>query len=233
MDVSLVIPAHNERDNIPTLVDACREAVSGFEGSHEIIVIDDGSTDGSGELLREIGEGEPMLRVIAHAPGENIGCHPSEIVGLKAATGDVMVFLPADLQIHPNVTPAFVEAAGRADIVASHRVNRADNAMRRFISAVNNRVERMVIGVDVNDAHSSMAFTRRAVDELIPSVVSQSALIPAEILLRAHRKGISVTEIEIEHFPRVAGRQTGATLSEIAGVQLDLLRLRRTVAREG
>lgn len=228
-DVSLVIPAHNERENIPRLIEACREGLAPIPGRHEIVLIDDGSTDGSGELLATLDE--PLLHVVTHPPGQNIGCHPSEVVGLRAARGDVMVFLPADLQIDPRVTPRFVEAAREADIVASHRVARADNRVRRVISAANNRVERWLIGIDVHDAHSSMAFTRRAVDEVIPDVVSNSALIPAEILLRAHRKGLRVAEIEIEHYARTAGRQTGARLSEIVGVQLDLLRLRRSAAR--
>ena len=88
------------------------------------------------------------------------------------------------------------------------------------------------MGVDVHDAHSSMLVNRRALDEVVPLIESQSALIPAELLVRARQRGLRITEVEIEHQPRRAGRQTGAKFTEILAVQLDLLRLRRRLARE-
>jgi glycosyltransferase involved in cell wall biosynthesis len=232
VDISLVIPAFNERENLSELVRACREALSAYSGDHEIVLIDDGSTDGTAGVIDELAERDPLLRPLHHAPGQNVGCHPSELEGLREARGDLMVFLPADLQIHPSVLPAFVDAACDADVVASHRVRRADAPWRRYLSAANNRVERLLMGVDVHDAHSSMALTRRAVDLLVPQIVSSSALIPAEILARAKDEGLAISEIEIEHHPRAAGQQTGATPGEIIGVQVDLLRLRRRLRRE-
>jgi glycosyltransferase involved in cell wall biosynthesis len=232
MNISLVIPAFSERENLGVLLEACHAALDQYPGSHEIVLIDDGSTDGTGELLAELAAEDRVLKPIYHPPGKNIGCHPSELEGLRAAKGDAMVFLPADLQIHPSVVPAFIEASESADIVASHRKQRADARWRRYLSAANNHVERWLMSVQVHDAHSSMLLTRRAVEQVVPAVVSRSALIPAEILLRARRMGLAIAEIEIEHHPRLAGEQTGASISEIAGVQLDLLRLRRTLRRE-
>ena len=232
MDVTLVIPAFNERENLPPLVAACRAALDGYEGSHEIVLIDDGSTDGSSGLIDDLIRQLEILRPIRHPPGQNIGCHPSELEGLKVARGDVALFLPADLQIHPSVLPAFVEASAGADVVASRRVLRADARWRRHLSAVNNRVERRLLGVDVHDAHSSMLLTRKAIDAVVPRIVSRSALIPAEILVRAARLGLSIGEIDVEHRPRTAGTQTGARLAEILAVQVDLLRLRAMLRRE-
>jgi glycosyltransferase involved in cell wall biosynthesis len=232
VNVSLVIPAYNESGNLRPLVDACEEALAPVHGSHEIVIVEDGSTDDSAEVLSSLEAERPLLRSIRHPRGRNIGCHPSELVGLKAARGDVALFLPADLQIHPSSLSRFLEAAGEGDIVASRRVNRADNLARRFLARANNLVERLVIGVDVHDAHSSMLVNRRTLDEIVPLVRSQSALIPAELLVRARQHGLRVAEVEVEHHPRVSGRQTGAKISEILRVQLDLLRLRRRLARE-
>jgi hypothetical protein len=122
--------------------------------------------------------------------------------------------------------------AKSADVVASHRARRMDARWRRYLSAANNRVERLLMGVDVHDAHSSMLLTRRAVDQIAPNVVSRSALIPGGIHARAAKMGLSIEEIEIEHRPRLAGVQTGAAFSEIVKVQLDLLRLKRRLRRE-
>ena len=232
MNVSLVIPAFNESENLSVLVDACEQALAPVDGSHEIMIIEDGSTDDSADVLSALEAERPMLRSIRHEPGKNIGCHPSELEGLKAVRGDVALFLPADLQIHPSSLARFLEVAGEGDIVASRRMPRADNAWRRLLSWANNRVERLVMGVDVHDAHSSMLVNRRALDDVVPLIASQSALIPAELLLRARQRGLRITEVEIEHRPRTAGRQTGAKLTEILAVQLDLLRLRRRLARE-
>ena len=232
MDVSLVIPALNESDNLSTLVAACEQALATQDGSHEIVIVDDGSTDESARVLSELEAACPLLRTIRHERGKNIGCHPSELEGLKTVRGDVALFLPADLQIHPSSLELFLQAAHRGDIVASRRVPRVDNVWRRLLSLANNQVERLVMGVEVHDAHSSMLFNRRALDEIVPLVGSRSALIPAEMLVRARRRGLRIAEVDIEHRPRAAGRQRGAKLSEILAVQLDLLRLRRRLARE-
>lgn len=229
MDISLVIPAYNERENLRPLIEACRSALAVFPGSHEIVLIDDGSTDGTSGVLAELARECALLRPLRHPAGRNVGCHPSELEGLRVARGDVALFLPADLQIHPFVLPAFVEASAFADVVASRRVRRADPRWRRYLSAAGNRVERRLLGIGVQDAHSSMLLTRRAIDRVVPSVVARSAAIPAEILVRAARMGLTVAEIEIEHRPRVNGRQTGARLSEILAVQRDLVRVARAL----
>jgi glycosyltransferase involved in cell wall biosynthesis len=232
VNVSLVIPAYNESENLVSLVDACEKALAPIEGSHEILIIEDGSTDSTPDVLSKLEAERPLVRSIRHETGQNIGCHPSELEGLKAVRGDFAVFLPADLQVHPSSVPRFLEAAGRGDIVASRRVNRADNAWRRFLAWANNRVERVVMGVDVHDAHSAMLANRRALDEIVPLVTSRSALIPSELMLRARQHGLRITEIDVDHHPRVAGRQTGAKITEILKVQLDMLRLRSRLVRE-
>ena len=232
MNISLVIPAYNEQDNVRQLVEACIVALRPFEGSHEILVIDDGSTDNTGPLLAELATREPRLRTIHHDPGKNIGCHPSELEGLKSAHGDVALFLPADLQVHPSSLRHFLQAVQSADIVASHRVNRSDPLWRRLLARANNRVERLILGLPVHDAHSAMLVNRRTLEDVIPHVLSRSALIPAELMFRARRRGLRIAEIEVEHFPRTAGRQTGAKFSEILKVQLDMLRLRRRLTRK-
>lgn len=232
MNVSLVIPAFNESENLVQLVAACEQALAPIAGSHEIVIVEDGSTDDSADVLSTLEADCPLLRSIRHEPGRNIGCHPSELEGLKTVNGDVALFLPADLQIHPSSLARFLDLAGRCDIVASRRMERADNVWRRLLSWANNRVERLVMGVDVHDAHSSMLFNRRALDAVVPLILSRSALIPAELLVRARRQGLRIGEVEIEHRPRIAGRQTGAKFTEIVAVQLDLLRLRRRLAHE-
>jgi glycosyltransferase involved in cell wall biosynthesis len=232
VNISLVIPAYNESGNLVALVDACEAALAPIQGSHEIVIVDDGSTDDSADILSALEEQQPLLRSIRHEPGQNIGCHPSELEALGTARGDVALFLPADLQIHPSSLPRFLDAAARADVVASRRVLRADNRVRRFLSWANNRVERFLMSVDVHDTHSSMLVNRRVLDEVVPLIESTSAVIPAELLVRARQRGLTIAEVDVDHYPRANGRQTGVKPSEILRVQLDLVRLRRRLARE-
>ena len=84
MDISLVIPAYNELDNLGPLMELCVAALEPFEGDHEIMLIDDGGSDGTGAKSTSWPRGA-ALRPIHHAPGKNIGCHPSELEGFKAA----------------------------------------------------------------------------------------------------------------------------------------------------
>ncbi|MFY9579848.1 MAG: glycosyltransferase family 2 protein [Gaiellaceae bacterium] len=233
MNVSLVIPAFNESANLLPLVDACEEALAAVDGSHEIVIVNDGSTDDTAEVLSLLEAERPLLRTILHQPGRNIGCHPSELEALKTARGDVALFLPADLQILPSSLPRFLAAAEHADVVASRRAQRADNVLRRLLSSANNRVERLLTGVNVHDAHSSMLVNRRTLDEVVPLIVSNSAVIPAELLVRARARGLRIAQVDVEHYPRRTGRQTGVKISEILRVQIDLLRLRRRLTREG
>ena len=232
MNVSLVIPAFNESANLVPLVDACEKALESVSGSHEIVIVDDGSTDDSAQVLEALEAERSLLRTIRHPRGKNIGCHPSELEALKQARGEVALFLPADLQIHPSSLAGFLEHADRADIVASRRADRADNVLRRLLSLANNYVEQMLMRVRVHDAHSSMLVNRRVLEEIVPLVISRSALIPAELLVRAQQHEFRIVEIDVEHHPRIAGRQTGAKFSEILRVQFDLLRLRRRLAQE-
>jgi glycosyltransferase involved in cell wall biosynthesis len=232
VNISLVIPAFNEEGNIEQLLRECVETLAGHEGDHEILLIDDGSTDSTRRLIEEHQPELEQLRPIFHERGKNIGCHPSELEALRVVRGDVAVFLPADLQVRPSAVEPLLRAAQDADIVSGRRVIRADGKLRAFISDVNNRVERYLLGVQVHDAHSVMLFRRSAIDSIIPQVHSRSALIPAEILVRAGMAGLRVTEVPVDHFPRVAGQQTGVAPRELIGVQMDLVKLRLLLRRE-
>jgi glycosyltransferase involved in cell wall biosynthesis len=232
VNISLVIPAYNEEGNIAQLLGECVDMLAQHQGDHEILLIDDGSTDSTRRLIEDHQDTLEQLRPIFHDRGKNIGCHPSELEALRVARGDVAVFLPADLQVRPSAVEPLLEGAKDADIVSGRRVLRADGRMRAFISDVNNRVERWLLGVQVHDAHSVMLFRRSALDAIIPQVHSRSALIPAEILVRARMAGLRVAEVPVDHYPRVAGQQTGVAPRELIGVQMDLVRLRVLLRRE-
>ena len=151
---------------------------------------------------------------------------------MKIVRGDIAVFLPADLQVRPSALEPLLAGAADADIVSGRRVLRADAKVRAVISGINNRVERLMLGVQVHDAHSVMLLRRNVIDAIVPQVHSRSALIPAEILVRARMAGLRVAEVPVEHFPRVAGQQTGLTPSEVLAVQVDLVKLRLMLRRE-
>src|SRR2546426_4250872 len=140
LDVALVIPVYNERDNLPLWIDEITHAVGGTGRRHEIVAVDDASTDGSLDVLRGLERDHPELRVVALA--EHAGQTAALAAGFRAACSRVVVTLDADLQNDPADVPALLAELERssAAAVVGYRVNRHDSAWKRLQSRVANGV---------------------------------------------------------------------------------------------
>ena len=222
--LSIVIPSYNEEGNIERVIresyGVLRDLTGGDDpefSAFDIVVIDDHSQDSSPEILQRLCEEIPQLKVVRNE--SNIGCHPSTLVGFAAAEGDYQYFIPGDGQIPAAEMTKFLHKAREGfDVVYSWRVERADPIHRRLISGFYNRVLRLVFGIKIHDADSSSLLTKRAVQEVLPRVHSDSAFITVEILIEAERQGLKIGEVEIRHLPRVAGVARGLNLKDISKV---------------
>lgn len=226
---SIVIPAFNEEENIEPIV---RESIGvlekmtqdGIASDTEIIVIDDASTDKTGDIADRLAQ-EFSQVVVIHNP-ENIGCHPSSLVGFRAAQGQYQYFIPGDCQIPPGEFPKFVAKAKEGcDVVYSWRVNRADPPHRVLIGKTYNLIMRTFFGIEVHDVDSSSMLSKKAVDVLLDKIDSDSAFITVEMLLMAHREGLVVGEVEIEHRPRTSGVAKGVNVKDLSLVPLHFLKM--------
>jgi len=207
--VSCVLPARNEEGAIAIVVPAALEALASLTVECELVVVDDGSTDGTGALLDGLAGRESRLRVIHFREPRGYGA--ALRAGFAASRLPLLAFTDSDGQFDlrdlDRVLPLLVDA----DLVVGFRVNRADPASRHLLSRGYNALVRLALGVRVRDVNCAFkAFHRRVLD-LLP-LKSDGYAINAELVARADAAGLRIGEVGVRHFVRIAGRsKVGAT----------------------
>ncbi len=163
VDVSVLVPAKDEVENLPEFARLCDEALRGAPFTAEVVVVNDGSRDDSAEVLRDLMARYPFLRVVNHRVQRGIA--DALRSASDVARGDVFVFYPADLQYLPEDIPALVAPilAGHADVVTGTKQGQYDKA---FVSGVYNGLCRWLFGVTVTDMNSVKAFRRQVMDHV-------------------------------------------------------------------
>ncbi len=204
VDVALVVPVYNERDSLPLLIDEITRAVGGGGAgrSYEIVAVDDGSTDGSLEVLRGLRRDHPELRVVALA--ERAGQTAALAAGFRAAHGRVVVTLDADLQNDPADVPALLAELerSRAAAVVGYRVNRHDSAWKRLQSRIANGVRNRLNRETIRDTGCSLKAFRADAVRALPLFDGMHRFLPTLIRMG----GGTVVEVPVRHRPRRFGR---------------------------
>ena len=214
VEVSLLVPAKDEAENLPEFVNQCVKALEPLPYSCELVVIDDGSTDGTAQLLDELSRKHAFLRTVTHRT--RLGIADSLKSGADAAQGSVFVFYPADLQFSPADIPALVEPirAGEADMVTGTKQGQYDKA---FVSGIYNRLCRWMFGVRVSDLNAVKAY-RREVMEVVPARPDwHRFMVPI-----AAADGFRLTERPVTLHPRLHG-QSKFGIGRIPVGMLDLM----------
>lgn len=221
MDVSVVIPAQNEAGNIESLVAEVVDVLDGW-CEFEIVVVDDGSTDGTAAALETLQNRYRTLRVLRHADpcGQSLAVRS----GVKAARADVIATLDGDGQNDPRDLPrlwSILETAARdanVHLVIGHRRRRQDSLWRKVCSRVANGVRSRILGDDTPDSGCGIkVFLREAFLEL-PAFHHMHRFLPA--LFR--RSGSGVLSVEVRHRPRLRGRSHYGTFSRLTAGVIDL-----------
>jgi len=200
VEVSLVIPVYDERDNLEPLVTEIAAALAGRR--FEIVAVDDGSTDGSLTTLKALKQSHPELHVLSFAA--NAGQTAAVAAGFRAARGAVIVTMDADGQNDPADVPVLLDALARtgASAVAGYRVQRHDSAWKRLQSRIANAVRNRLNRETIRDTGCSLkAFRAEAVREL-PLFNGMHRFLPTLVKLY----GGSVAEVPVRHRPRRSGR---------------------------
>ena len=201
-EISVVIPVYNEEDNLLELGDRLIRTLTAMGRPFEIIFVDDGSTDGSWELLTDLNDRYPQ-QVRALQFHRNFGQHQAIFAGFQAARGQVMVTLDADLQNPPEEIPRLVAKLDEGyDTVGGWRENRQDSIFRRLPSQLVNTVMSRVTGVKLRDYGCMLRAYRRSVVDSINQCQESSSFIPALANLFSQR----VAEIPVGHAERERGK---------------------------
>lgn len=229
VELSVVAPAHNEEGNVAALAEQVRAAVEPLGIAWEFVLVDDGSTDRTRALARELAAHRPWMRVIAMTatpPGRGNGQSAAFHAGFRAARGRWIAVLDADLQNDPGDIPGMLGLARRegADFVQGDRSHaRRDNFVRRRASAVGRWFRRAVLGDTIRDTGCSLRVMRREIAVRLPlEYRGMHRFIPVTARLMGYR----VVEMRVNHRPRVAGEtkygNLGITKRAIPGL-IDLL----------
>ncbi|MEB2284976.1 MAG: hypothetical protein B6D46_11900 [Polyangiaceae bacterium UTPRO1] len=201
VDVSIVVPVYNERPTIAALFAECRAALDPLGLAWEVVFVDDGSSDGSFEVVTALQAGDPRCRGLRLRT--NLGKAAALAVGFRAARGERLVTMDGDLQDDPAEVPRLLAAldAG-ADLVCGWKVDRQDSLSRVAASRVFNAVSRLASGVELHDMNCGLKAFRREVTTEVPLYGELHRFIP----MLAAGQGFRVTEQPVSHRPRAFGR---------------------------
>ena len=202
LPLSLVLPAYNEAAGIALAVTEADDILGECFATYEILVIDDGSSDGTGDIVADLARTRPGVRLIRH--GANRGYGAALRTGFEVARYNRVAFTDADRQFDLRDLVPLTLTTQRAPIAVGFRLNRQDPARRRFLSWGYNVLARAWLGTRVRDCDCALkVFRRDALNHLMPR--SRGFFVNTEMLATAYRLGIEVTEMPVTHRPRLHG----------------------------
>jgi dolichol-phosphate mannosyltransferase len=201
--LSVVIPVKDERDNLTPLTERLLKVLQSREesatASFEIVYIDDGSSDGSSEILDRLAAEHPQVRVFHFT--RNYGLGSAYDAGFRLSRGRLIVTMDGDMQNDPSDIDTLLPYVRQFDLVCGWRVDRHDNFIRKIQSRIANTVRRAVTGDTIHDTGCALRIFRREVVEKLQLFEGLHRFFP--VLASMH--GFRVTEIPVRHHPRIHG----------------------------
>jgi glycosyltransferase involved in cell wall biosynthesis len=224
--LSFFFPALNEEDHVEAVVRDALAVLPGFADDIEVTVIDDGSTDHTGDIADDLAKADPRVRVVHH--GVRRGYGGAVRSGLASARKEFVFFTDGDRQFEISDLGRLVAAIDGVDAVMGYRLKRMDPPRARFVAWVYNRVIRVMFLGGFRDVDCAFKLFRREVFQRVPleRVRSNGAFFSAELLITLRRAGIRTREVGIPHHPRMLGKAKGQQPKVILRAIRDLLRLR-------
>lgn len=218
IDVSVVVPVYNEEESVPSLCEAIHNAVSPLDRTYEVLLVDDGSSDNTWEILKKCIEEYPGFRIIRLR--RNFGQTAAMSAGFKESKGEIIVTMDADLQNDPADIPKLLELADKgADVVSGWRKDRKDPFInRRLPSILANALISKITGVPLHDYGCTLKTYRREVVNKMHLYGEMHRFLPA----LASWVGATVEEVPVNHNPRRFGTSKYG-ISRTFRVILDLI----------
>jgi glycosyltransferase involved in cell wall biosynthesis len=219
--ISVILPVYNERESLPIMTDKILETLRAMGRKFEIIYVDDGSRDGSQDMIIQLAKSHPEVKGIILR--RNFGQSAATAAGIDHADGEIIVIMDSDLQNDPSDIPFLIERIDNgADIVSGWRKNRKDNLIiRNFPSWVANRLIRKISGLKIHDLGCSLKAYKREIIKQVKLYGETHRFIA----IYANMIGGQVEEVVVRHHPRQYGVSKYG-LSRIIKVLLDLITLK-------
>jgi glycosyltransferase involved in cell wall biosynthesis len=233
--ISFFFPACNEEATVETLTRRAIDLLPTLTDDWEVIIVNDGSTDRTGEIADRLSLEIPRVRVVHHPT--NAGYGRALRSGFAESHKDLVFYTDGDLQFDVAELALLVPLIPGADIVSGYKLRRADDASRKLVSFVYNTLLRALFGLRLKDVNCGFKLYRREIFDVI-ELKSTRGLIDAEVLLKAEAAGYRIAQIGVHHFPRTHGssryrvREIVLTIAQMFTLWLDM-RLGRGVRRVG
>ncbi|MFN2441835.1 MAG: glycosyltransferase family 2 protein [Thermoanaerobaculia bacterium] len=228
VDLSVVFPVFNEQENLPVLLGEIREALDREPWSWEVVAVDDGSRDGSLDVLKSLRREYPMLRIIRLA--RNSGQTAALAAGWEAARGRYVVTIDADLQNDPADIPGMIRLLERenVDMVIGVRVKRKDTMSKRIQSRIGNSVRNWITGDRITDTGCSLKLVRAERIARIQVFNGMHRFLPTLVRMEGGR----VIETPVNHRPRRFGESKYGAVNRAARGLADCFAVRWMAARK-
>ena len=227
--VSIFFPCYNEAENIESVVVRAVEVVSAVSDDFEVIIVDDGSSDGTREIADRLEADIKQVSVIHHE--QNSGYGRALQSGFRAAAKELVFYTDGDGQFDISEMPPLLELIDDYDIVSCYRLDRKEGPVRKLNAWCWGKLVCLVFRMNLRDIDCAFKLYKRKIFDDI-KMQSTGALIDAEILARALNKGYTIVQTGVHHYPRTAGKSTGAKISVIFRAFKELLRLRKDIIRQ-
>ncbi len=211
MKISFFFPAYRDEATVEPLAKLLDEVLTAHCEDHEIIVVDDGGPDRSGEIADRLARDNPRIRVVHHP--QNRGYGQAVLSGLRAARFPWIAFTDGDMQYDVRELPRFIEKAQTGyDIVVGRKTNRAEGWRRSVTSYAYNAAVRACFGLGLHDTDCAFKLMRRdVIDRFEPSTHYHEAFVLVEAFYKARQRGARITEVPVSHRARVAGESQSFT----------------------
>lgn len=222
--LSVFMPAFNEEKNVGGTIEQVLSVLKKLDlQAYEVIVVNDGSKDGTAEVVRDWEKRDSHVRLINHE--KNKGYGEAVKTGFYAAKYDYIVFIDSDGQFDFSDITKFLEKINSADVVVGFRMNRQDSTMRIINGWGWTQLSNILFGLGVKDVDCAFKlFDRRVIDSIPHLESTRGAMINPEVLAKCKKRGYVITEVGVKHFPRKEGKQTGANIKVIISSFSDLMK---------
>lgn len=221
--LSVFFPAYNEEGNIKKTVERAVEVLESLNIEWEIVIVDDGSKDKTGEIADELALKNPKIRVVHQANG---GYGEAIKSGLYNSKLEWIAFTDSDGQFDFSDISKLIEKSDEADLVVGYRMDRKDPVIRKINGWGWTTINNILFGLNLRDIDCAFKLiNKKVIGKISKLEAKRGAMISPELLAKAKKSGFKIIEVGVHHYPRLEGNSTGASLKVIINSFRDLFRL--------
>lgn len=212
-ELSVFFPAYNEEKNIEHTVEHAVEVCNKIAERFEVIIVDDGSIDGTSQKCEELMLRFPQVRTVTHMPNRGYGAALKS--GFNAAKYEYIVFTDSDGQFDFAQIEQFMPYLDEYKVVIGYRTKRVEGFLRALNAKLWGTLVNLLFGMQIRDVDGAFKIFHREIFEKIPPLEAEGALISTELLVKIKKYGYAIKQVPVTHLPRKAGKPTGAKIAVI------------------